>query len=1190
MQIKYVFHTLLAGLLILSACQMQTPSTSGIKTNTANLNSPAQMAFNQRKGPYTGPVSIKINTGLMQQSTGKVVEIKSQDNFKIQAVPQGPVVFSETLQINRPNQDFMRLFKVPNTGKRYIVHVAKQEPQQGCDSRVQVNLNGAWVIREKDFERGEEEFQTTGLLLNANNSLKIRFKGKTGNHLTLTVVEAGEAGTVLRRRGWEKDKDLTQADRIRNNDTNIFDPNQPDSLGELQPYEGDELLNPDNPNSSKIGVSTANGSQATIFVGEFYVTLAEPVEENLQYLLANYPIELTERYILGEHTEAIFKIKMDQASLQNLPETIAALNLRPGFLALEEVVFSSVNTAKTVAVLSEILAHESERLVYIGLQNKAEKHFQNSNGKIVTEEENRSAIYSPAGFTQPIKSSDLWWIEKTKANQAWQYGLGHGVKVAIIDDEFGLIQEYTDFKNRVDTIQYLKVPSYDDQGLNPTLPTKLLIEPGHGLVTANILGARSGDKFGIAGIAPQSILVPMASNGKIDTYIVEQLDKIANGNNIADVVNISQGRSANFYDYWTNKTSNGNTDTAIIKRYKQVFNRLNQKNIFVVTSGGNENKQNGEFDSAQPTILKGNFPSTLSVDSPNVFSVGAFDKNNNRAFFTNPNPPIYVASNFGAPGIITIWAPGKDINTIDWFFNGDQNTNIFLNYTELFSKESGTSQAAPQVAGALALLKGWKKNLTGSEAKAILNDTAMSITEPANTPANKSFYPLSTLRPVTVKGLDVLAAIKHPSINAKPYQTYTGTAQANGTVLINGSTYTTKPNYLDLDPTLQVGDTVTLSGWLQADNPNIPANEIHLLGLVKGTILQPIQSLPTHSALAVKAFTINQQHYLAVANFYNGSSHQIASDIYRFNNNPNQPQYLLDHSLSSSGAYDVEPFKIGNDTFLALINHVGGNSKIFKWDAGQNKFLEFQSLPTFGGTDAEHFEFNGEHYLAIANLWLGTPTLESAIFKWNGTTFVKHQGISTTGAFRWKAFQIGNNAFLALASYAAYYGGNPNTLSRVFKKIGNDFVPIQDIPTLNAYDWEAFSIGNDHYLAVANYGSGEIISSGDNQVDRRATSSIYRWNGSQFQEFQPIATNGATSWKHFEVNGTHYLILSSDEQFSYIYRWNGSAFEVFRSIASNGNIDWEFASVGNNLYLIAVANYFGSQGYNTPSNVYKFEP
>jgi len=1127
----------------------------------------------------------------MQQGTGKVVEIKSQDNFKIQAVPQGPVVFSETLQINRPNQDFTRLFKVPNTGKRYIVHVAKQEPQRGRDSRVQVNLNGAWVIREKDFERGEEEFQTAGLLLNANNSLKIRFKGKTGSHLTLTVVEAGEAGTLLRRRGWERDKDLTQADRVRNNDTNIFDPNEPDSLGGLQPYEGDELLNPDDPESPKLGVSMANDSQATIFVGEFYASLAEPIEENLQHLLANYPIEITESYFSSDPTHTTFKVKLNQANLNNLAENIAILNLRNDVPSIENIVFSSVNTAKTIAVIFDILTQEADKLNYMGLQNKVDKHFQNNNNKIATLEEMRSNIYTPSGFFQAIKSTDLWWLEQTKTTQAWTYGMGQGINIAVIDEEFGFmrnkpINDYPDFKGRILRDTYLQIGGYDDREPKEFNPNLLLNKPGHGLNVASILTAQADDNYGIVGVTPQSSLLPMTTGHPREENILQNLKEIENNNSLnISVVNISQGRYVNIYDYLLDNASD-KSFAPRVREFKQILEKLDQKKIIVVASAGNHGKRNA-YDTNIPAGLSGLVP---------IISVGAYDQSLKRAIFDedyfrqNPcrqptredlasEPHRVFASNYDT---VDIWAPGKNLKSLNKYELND-------NYADTLETISGTSFAAPQVAGALALLKSWKKSLNTAEAKNLLTATAKNLSDPPGTHPCLSFTPHLTGHP-PVKGLDVLAAIQHPSINAKPYQSYTGTAQANGTVLINGSTYTTKPNYLDLNPTIQVGDTVTLSGWLQADNSNIPANEIHLLGLVKGAILQPIQSLPTHSALAVKAFVVNQQHYLAVANFYNGSSHQIASDIYRFNNNPSQPQYILDHSLSSSGAYDVEPFKMGNDTFLALINHVGGNSKIFKWDAGQNKFLEFQSLPTFGGTDAEHFEFNGEHYLAIANLWLGTPTLESAIFKWNGTTFVKHQGIPTTGAFRWKAFQIGNDAFLALASYAAYYGGNANTLSRVFKKIGNDFVPIQDIPTLNAYDWEAFSIGNDHYLAVANYGSGEIVGSGDNQVDRRATSSIYRWNGSQFQEFQPIATNGATSWKHFEVNGTHYLILSSDEQFSYIYRWNGNAFEVFRSIASNGNIDWEFANVGNNLYLIAVANYFGSQGYNTPSNVYKFEP
>ena len=341
MQIKYLFHTLLAGLLILSACQLQTPSTSVLKTSSAANNT----SF--RKGPYTGPVSLKINTGLMKNSTGKVVDLSpSQEGFKTQAVPQGSVVFAESIQITRPNQDLTRQFKVPDTGKRYIVHVAKQEPQRGQEGRVQINLNGAWVIREKDFERGEEEFQTTGLLLNANNSLQIRFKGKTGSRLTLTVVEAGEAGTILRRRGWERDKDLTQADRVRNNDTNFFDPNDPASLGGLLPYEGDQVTQ-NNPNQG-IGETEANGSRSQIFTGEIWVALQEPRAEKLQELLQRYPVELISEDEYSGVGIAFLRLKPDEISLNSLAENVQTLNTRTDTPALTSATFSSVNTAKTL--------------------------------------------------------------------------------------------------------------------------------------------------------------------------------------------------------------------------------------------------------------------------------------------------------------------------------------------------------------------------------------------------------------------------------------------------------------------------------------------------------------------------------------------------------------------------------------------------------------------------------------------------------------------------------------------------------------------------------------------------------------------------------------------------------------------------------------------------------------------------
>ncbi|MBT9548352.1 MAG: S8 family serine peptidase [Candidatus Sericytochromatia bacterium] len=346
--------------------------------------------------------------------------------------------------------------------------------------------------------------------------------------------------------------------------------------------------------------------------------------------------------------------------------------------------------------------------------------------------------------------------------------------------------------------------------------------------------------------------------------------------------------------------------------------------------------------------------------------------------------------------------------------------------------------------------------------------------------------------------------------------------------------------------------------------------------------LQEVQSLTTHAALGSASFAIDNQRYLAFANYYNGTSHSITSDIYRWQNS----QFMPFQALPSLGAYDVEPFQIGNDAYLALINNYDGasgnhllDSQIHKWNGTQFELL--QSLTTEGATDAEHFVINGEHYLAVTHFWNRGPDLTSVIYKWNGSQFVQYQSIPTTGGFRWKAFQIGNESFLALASYAAYYGGNANTTSHIFKWNGAQFVNFQAIPTVNAYDWEAFSIGNQHFLAVANFGT--------NIANQTGTSVIYRWSGSQFEPFQNITTSKATDWEYFEVNDVPHLIVASYEQASRIYRWEGTDFQLYRTLLSDGNIHWEFLSVGDQEYLLAVSNYYGSEGYNTPSKVYKFD-
>ena len=874
MSIKPLIHTLLAGLLILTGCQELPTTPFAEKSSTQTLSHTVQTS----KGPYTGPLNLKINTGLIAGTSGKMIDLLPQgQGFQTQALPQGPIVFSETLILSRKDQDFSRSFKIPDTSKRYLVHVAKQEPQRGREGRVQVNLNGAWMIREKDFERGEEEFQTTGLLLNANNALKIRFKGKVGSRLTVTVVEAGEAGTILRRRGWEKDRDLTQADRIRNNDSNIFDPNDPDSLGGLEPYEGDEpTQDPSNP--QRIGLALANQTQARIAVGEVRVLMREPVAANLQALQARFPVLVRETEESFGDTFATLQVKFEEVDLGELANHIQTLNQRPDILSLREVIFSSVNTAKTISAALEIQAQAQDLTQGANLVTLGEKHSPVDFDEQNTPLTNETPTKTPP--TVPVKASSLWWLESIKAREAWDYSLGEGATVAIIDGNFGKIQDNEEFKNRIILSAGNGIASFlkegcagigtnprtepctgGDQDLNTgTGYTNFLINaPGHGLATSSFLTASQDNKNGIVGIAPGSNLLPMYSSTGIETTITKQLLRLYHENVLVDVVSISMGRDFNAFDLMMGNANYldefirdlfreqgidipssplPNVSNLDIRKLMQIIGKLSrERKVIFVTSGGNNDRGfNPEFvkkpsnppDPNESKAYKLNFPSCL----PFVIGVGAYENAGGvikRAKFPTM-APTFPGSDYGP--LLTIWAPGTNMWVQNQRFD---EASTPKDYKPSWQYWEGTSHATPLVAGTVALMKSINKNLTYADIRTILQGKGVPLTDSSFIPTGMSAYP--------VYGLNAQGALQSPQVGGTTAKTYTFKVQNDGLEDIankvpgNGRVATFRAsNFAQLKalyPVLEVGQTIEMTGWTQSERSTIPANQIHVQKLQK---------------------------------------------------------------------------------------------------------------------------------------------------------------------------------------------------------------------------------------------------------------------------------------------------------------------------------------------------------------------
>jgi hypothetical protein len=138
---------------------------------------------------------------------------------------------------------------------------------------------------------------------------------------------------------------------------------------------------------------------------------------------------------------------------------------------------------------------------------------------------------------------------------------------------------------------------------------------------------------------------------------------------------------------------------------------------------------------------------------------------------------------------------------------------------------------------------------------------------------------------------------------------------------------------------------------------------------------------------------------------------------------------------------------------------------------------------------------------------------------------------------------------------------------------------LQAIPTLGAADCEFFTIDADAYLAIANT---------RDDTGYRVNSRIYRWNGTQFGEFQLLPTVGAEDCEFFMLHGQPWLAVanaydgSTEEVDSRLYRWNGRRFVEFASIPTRGAKDLAFFTMGDGSYLAAAGATSTIYQYHDP--------
>lgn len=307
------------------------------------------------------------------------------------------------------------------------------------------------------------------------------------------------------------------------------------------------------------------------------------------------------------------------------------------------------------------------------------------------------------------------------ATLAWDITTGsRDIVIAILDDGFDLA--LAEFKGK-DKIVF---PIDYRRGGNNPLPEE---NDYHGTPCAGIAIAEENNK-GIVGVAPGCAFMPVRIPfGFDDNTLFKIFDEVSQK---ADVISCSWGippvhspLSQLLYDKLTQIATNGGprkNGCVIVfaaQNYNAPLNNTDPNARYTFWASGGMIKK-----TTQGVFLNG------FCTHPNVITVSACTSMNEKALYSNWGKEVSVSapSNNYHPIDKNKPLKGRGITTTD-NFNVGFNLSPNSQYTNQFG---GTSAACPMVAGVAALVLSVNQNLTATEVKQIITQTADKIID--NTP------------------------------------------------------------------------------------------------------------------------------------------------------------------------------------------------------------------------------------------------------------------------------------------------------------------------------------------------------------------------------------------------------------------------------------------------------------------------
>jgi len=298
--------------------------------------------------------------------------------------------------------------------------------------------------------------------------------------------------------------------------------------------------------------------------------------------------------------------------------------------------------------------------------------------------------------------NDQWYLHDPKSginiNEAWSYTKGTGVKVAVIDS--GLDTDHPDIN--------LLIKGYNAQTGSSNAEAVAKSNENHGTAVAGLIAGKD-DNAGIVGVAPEAQIIPIKLYGddgivRVSQIIQAHQKAIELG---ATIINNSWGS-------FDPSVATGQA-IDISQQEKDMYESLateanDGKGVVVIFAAGNSARKDPSFNNSPEARLRSNF------------AVGAINVDGQRSYYSVYGDELALVAPGGDAQKAILTTDRQDLA----IKSGTKVKKYVLGYDRgsYTASFSGTSAAAPIVAGVAALVWSVNPNLSADDVKQILKDSA----------------------------------------------------------------------------------------------------------------------------------------------------------------------------------------------------------------------------------------------------------------------------------------------------------------------------------------------------------------------------------------------------------------------------------------------------------------------------------